>query len=245
MSPFSTRQWAAAFVAGLCVAASLGAQEPAARTNAGTDLEQVIEWKRFDYTCEGGAKLTVYLHNDTVKVAFKSRLYRMRQVIAASGTRYSDGRVVWWSKGEGGFLQHDSPDGSGEMIIKDCRLNQLLQAGQAQVTGTVSYLVRSALPPDAIMQVQLQDVSRADAPAATIAEDSIVVGPHQVPVSFALKFKPSEIDPGHVYAINARVMVGGQLRFINDRAYRVLTQGHPSHAEMILKPVDPSAPTHP
>ena len=109
----------------------------------------------------------------------------------------------------------------------------------------MSYLVRSALPPDAILQVQLEDVSRADAAATTIAEDHIILGQHHVPLSFALKFNPSEIDPHHVYAIHARITVAGQLRFINDRTYRVLTQGHPSHVDIVLKPADQSAPTPP
>jgi len=212
MRLFSTYRWAAGLAVGLCVALLLRAQEPAAPTQTAPGAQQATEWKQFDYTCEGGAKLTVYLHNDTVKILFHDHLYRMRQVIAASGTRYSDGRVVWWSKGNGGFLQHDSPDGNGEMIIKDCQLNQSLQAREAQITGTVSYLVRSALPPDAVIQVQLEDVSRADAPAIAIAEDRFTWGRHQVPVAFVLKFNPSEIDPHHVYAVNARITVGGQLR---------------------------------
>ncbi len=37
------------------------------------------------------------------------------------------------------------------------------------VTGTVTYLVRSALPPTAVIEVVLQDVSRVDAPAETIS----------------------------------------------------------------------------
>ena len=243
MRLFSTHRWTAGWIVGLCVAGLLRAQEPAVRTGSGA--QQAMEWKQFDYTCEGGAKLTAYLHNDTVKILFNNHAYRMQQVVAASGTRYSDGRVVWWSKGNGGFLQHDSPDGNGEMIVKDCQLNRPLPAGQAQITGTVSYLVRSALPPDAIMQVELQDVSRADAPATTIGEDRIAPGQHSMPIAFALKFNPSEIDPHHVYAVNARITVEGQLRFINDRTYLVLTQGHPSYVEVILKPVDPSAPNRP
>jgi len=243
MRPFSTQRWTAVLLVGLCVAPLLRAQEPAARTGSGA--QQAMEWKQFDYTCEGGAKLTAYLHNDRVKILFNNHVYRMQQVVAASGTRYSDGRVVWWSKGNGGFLQHDSPDGNGEMIVKDCQLNRPLQAGQAEITGTVSYLVRSALPPDAIIQVELQDISRADAPATTLSERSIAPGPHQVPIAFALKFNPSEIDPHHVYAVNARITVEGQLRFINDRTYLVLTQGHPSHVELILKPVDQGALTRP
>jgi len=237
-------QWLLGPLLMLCVAASISAQEPAAPASTKPNGRQAVEWKQFDYTCEGGRKLTVHLRNDTVKVLFNNRLYRMRQVIAASGTRYSDGRVIWWSKGESGFLQQDSPDGNGAMIVKDCQLNKPFEAPEA-VTGTVSYLMRSALPPNAVIWVQLEDVSRADTPATIVAEDRIIVGQHQVPVSFELKFDPAKIDPQHAYAIDARILVDDQLRCVNDRTYRVLTQGNPSHVEMILKPVEAAAPTRP
>jgi len=122
MLRFSARLWATGLLVGLGVAPSLQAQQSAAPTQTGPGAPQATEWKRFDYTCEGGAKLTAYLRNDTVKILYNNHQYRMRQVIAASGTRYSDGQVVWWSKGEGGFLQYDSRDGNGEMIVNDCRL---------------------------------------------------------------------------------------------------------------------------
>ena len=110
MQPRSTRRLVRAVVLGICVAPPLPAQQAPSPAATAPEAKQ-IEWKEFDYTCEGAAKLTVYLHHETVKVLFNSHLYLMRQVIAASGTRYSDGKVVWWSKGEGGFLQHDSPSG--------------------------------------------------------------------------------------------------------------------------------------
>jgi len=231
-------------VVAICLAASLVAQQPASAFPATPSPRQAVEWKEFDYTCEGGAKLTVYLQNQTVKVLFNNHLYQMRQVIAASGTRYSDGQVVWWSKGEGGFLQYDSASGNGEMIVKDCQLNQPFAAGD-RITGTVSYRVRSALPPDAIIEVQLVDLSRADTPATPIAQDQITLGQRQVPVPFELRFNPAKIDSHHSYSISARIVVEGQLRFVNDRTYPVLTEGHPSRVEVNLKPVEASAPTRP
>jgi uncharacterized lipoprotein YbaY len=246
MHSLSVRVLVRALVLGICLAAPLLAQEPAAPAATAPDARQA-GWKEFDYTCEGGAKLTAYLRDESVKVLFNNHLYLMRQVIAASGTRYSDGQVVWWSKGEGGFLQHDSPSGNGEMIVKDCQLNRPLSAGESRdrITGNVSYRVRSALPPDAIIQVQLQDVSRADAPAILIAEDKIPLGQRQVPVPFELKFNPARIDLRHAYAIRARILVEGQLRFVTDGTYRVLTQGNPWYVEINLKPVEASAPTYP
>src|SRR5258708_34753519 len=41
------------------------------------------------------------------------------------------------------------------------------------VTGTVTYRQRIALPRQAVVQVQLLDVSKADAPAIVIAEQTI------------------------------------------------------------------------
>ena len=211
-------------------------------------MKRAMEWKQFEYTCEGGAKLKVYLHNETVKVVFRDKVYLMRQTHSGSGTRYSDGNVVWWSKGNGGFLQVDVPDGNGDMIVKGCELDQPLHsaAGLASLSGTVGYVVRMALPPSAIIEVKLQDVSRADTSATVIGEEKITVGERQVPVPFELKFDPATIDPQHAYSVSARILVDGQLRFISDRAYPVLTQGNPVHVELLLKPVSPpSAPAKP
>jgi putative lipoprotein len=43
----------------------------------------------------------------------------------------------------------------------------------AKVTGEVLYRERIALPPSAIVNVQLEDVSLADAPSVVIAEQQI------------------------------------------------------------------------
>src|ERR1700736_2971434 len=140
------------------MASTLLAQEPTAPAPAAKPApayKPAMKWKRFDYTCEGGEKLTVYLHDQTVKVRFKDSIYLMRQVPSADGGRYSDGKVLWWSVGNTGFLAEDSQDGDGKAIVKDCRLNQSVNGGAAQssVRGSVTYLERMALPPDAVIEV--------------------------------------------------------------------------------------------
>ncbi len=219
-------------------------QHPRRRPSCGTCCETRMEWKRFDYTCEGGAKLTLYLHDQTVKVSFQDKQYLMTPTRSADGARYSDGKVLWWGKGNGGFLQEDLPDGDGKMIVKNCQLDKPLnaEASTATVTGTVSYLQRIALPPSAVIEVQLQDVSLADAPAKVIAEQTITLGERQVPVAFELNFDPAKIDAKHRYSVSARILVDGQLRFISDQSYPMLTAGKPSQVEMILKPVGSAGP---
>jgi putative lipoprotein len=217
---------------------------PAAPTAPMTPaMKRAIEWKQFEYSCEGGAKVRVYLHNETVKVVYKDKVYLMKQTRSADGGRYSDGKVVWWSKGNGGFLQVDEPDGTGDMIVKGCELEKPLntEARPGVVSGTVAYLVRMALPPSAIIEVGLEDISRADARAAVIAEEKITLGDRQVPVPFELKFDPGKIDPKHAYSVRARILVEGQPRFLSDTAYPVLTRGNPAHVEMLLKQAVPPA----
>src|SRR6516225_5647709 len=124
---------------GACAAHSQETPLPAKPSNG---VRPAIRWTQFDYTCEGGTKLTVYLHNETAKVRYRGATYLMTQTRSADGNRYSDGKVAWWGKGSGGFLEEDAPDGSGKVIAKDCQRDQPLNASGAtagSVTGTIAY----------------------------------------------------------------------------------------------------------
>lgn len=223
------------------MAATARSQEaPPPNTAPKDNVRRAIQWKQFTYTCDGGAKLFVALSGDVAKVLYQDHQYLMKQTMSADGERYSDGKVVWWGKGTGGFLQEDQADGNGKMIVQNCKLDKKQDAA-GTVTGTVSYLQRIALPPDAVIEVKLQDVSLADAPAKTIASQKITLGNRQVPVPFELKFDSAKIDPKHSYSVRATILMEGQPRFITDKAYPVLTQGNPSHVELVLKQAAPEA----
>lgn len=112
----------------------------------------------------------------------------------------------------------------------------------ARVAGTVTYLQRSALPPTATIQVQLADVSRADAPAIVLAEQRIEARGRQVPFPFELAYDPSTIDPRMTYVVQARIEDGGRLLFVNDTRYAVITRGAPTRVEMLLRPAGAAAP---
>jgi putative lipoprotein len=94
----------------------------------------------------------------------------------------------------------------------------------ARLKGTVFYRERIALPPSAVVQVQLLDVSLADAPAVVIAQTSIPGGPG-TPTPFELEYETAKIEPRHRYALQARITDRAALLFINDQAYPVLTGG--------------------
>ena len=101
------------------------------------------------------------------------------------------------------------------------------------VTGTVAYRERIALTPEAVVQVQLLDVSVADASAKLIAEQTIKPQ-HQVPIPFELTYDPAVIDERYTYAVRATIRERGQLMFTTDRSYRVLTRGYPNHVDLVL-----------
>lgn len=130
-----------------------------------------------------------------------------------------------YSIGESGLQMFDS---SGAEIL------QYL----AYVMGTVVYDQKIALPPDTVLNIQLQDVSLADAPAKVISEQ-VISDFGQVPVPFKLAYNAAEIDTRNTYAVQARIEDGGgNLLFINTSAYHVITHGNPSILEVQVDQVN-------
>ena len=113
------------------------------------------------------------------------------------------------------------------------------------ITGTITYRVRMALPANAAIDVRLEDVSRADAPAAIIAENIFAAAGKQVPIPFQLPYSPGDIQSNRRYQVRAQIMLEDKLLFVTTTAYPVLTNGAPSMVNMVLQPVSsgPSSST--
>src|SRR5476651_1392629 len=71
------------------------------------------------------------------------------------------------------------------------------------ITGTVSYLQRIALAPEAIISVSLRDNTLADAPSKLVVEQRFSAAGRQVPIPFRLPYDPASIDPTHRYTLRA------------------------------------------
>lgn len=89
--------------------------------------------------------------------------------------------------------------------------------------GTVAYRERMALPPGAIVEVKLLDVSLADAPSRTIAETR--VSGRRIPAPWTLRYDSRRIEPRRSYALQARILDGDQLLFITTERHSVFTGG--------------------
>lgn len=99
-----------------------------------------------------------------------------------------------------------------------------LMAKTATLNGTVSYRERIAMPPDAMVSVQLLDVSLADAPAKVLAQTRLQAR-GQVPVPFRLRYDEARIQPGHRYALRASITVAGKLWFTTTTHHAVFADG--------------------
>lgn len=107
---------------------------------------------------------------------------------------------------------------------------------QPAVTGTIIHKEAVTLPADAVVIVKVEDVSRADAPAITIAEQTIK-HPKNFPIPFEVKYDPAQIDPRYSYALRVRIESEGKLIFINTSRYAVITRDSPTQVEVAVDKV--------
>ncbi|TMJ34792.1 MAG: META domain-containing protein [Alphaproteobacteria bacterium] len=113
--------------------------------------------------------------------------------------------------------------------------SRLALARAKTLRGSVSYVERIALPPDAILEVRLIDVSLADAPATTIAVTRVKTR-HRLPIPYRLRFDDARIKPGRSYALHARITVNGRLWFISATRHAAFT-GKPDKTDIRVERV--------
>jgi putative lipoprotein len=107
------------------------------------------------------------------------------------------------------------------------------KAGGA-VNGIATYRERMALPPNAVFEATLEDVSKADGPAEMIGETRFE-WPGNSPIPFKITYDPSRIDASHSYVVRGRILVAGKLFFTTDQHYPVLTEGKGNEVRLLLR----------
>lgn len=107
----------------------------------------------------------------------------------------------------------------------------------ASVTGKVTYRIRKALPPEAVIKVQLVDITLAGEPAKLLGEQTIEAKGRQVPFAYKIPYDPKAIVPKHRYQVSALITVGGEVWLMTDTAVRVITGGNPKRRDIVVKPV--------
>jgi putative lipoprotein len=124
------------------------------------------------------------------------------------------------------------------LVIGIVAVPEMSVAAETTLKGEVMYRERIALPPNAVLSVQLADVSLADAPAAIVGERTVAPS-GQVPIKFEISFDPKVIRPGMTYVLQARITADDKLLFITDTRYQVDPLSEAQQA-IVLKMVAPS-----
>jgi len=104
------------------------------------------------------------------------------------------------------------------------------------LTGVVTFRQRIALTPEAVLQVDLRDVTRPDSGEPPLARQ-IIDKPGQVPIPFSLTCARVAIEPGRSYAVSAAITDRGQLQFVTETRVPVLSGGLPGPIEIVVVPV--------
>jgi heat shock protein HslJ len=93
-----------------------------------------------------------------------------------------------------------------------------------------------ALPPSAVFEATLEDVSRADEASETISWTRLT-SPGNPPIKFAITYDPAKILADRRYAVRARILVDDKLLFGSDTATPVITRGSPTTVSIMLRRV--------
>jgi copper homeostasis protein (lipoprotein) len=107
--------------------------------------------------------------------------------------------------------------------------------------GTALYRERIALPPDAVFEAVLEDVSRADTPARVLGRARLDPAGNP-PFRFEIAYDDAAVQPGHRYVVRATVTQQGRVWFTTDRSYLVLDgRNAPLSLMLISAPVSASS----
>ncbi|KQZ69288.1 hypothetical protein ASE06_00145 [Sphingopyxis sp. Root214] len=114
-------------------------------------------------------------------------------------------------------LTHMLAAGVAAAALAGCATTPAPAEQSVTVTGSIAYRERIALPPTAQIEVSLDDVSLADAPARNLARQIFKADGKQVPFAFTLTVDKARIEPRNSYAVSARITgPDGKLMFITD-----------------------------
>lgn len=204
--------------------------------------------ERQPYACDNGSRLDISFAEDAegrpqATLHFADEAMILPQVPAASGALYRKGDIRLHTRGDEAFFE------DGKNNQRRCTRGNLPPAVAAvaavaqpatssfiEIGGTVSYLARIALPPDAILIIRVLDTARAGAPARVLVEQRYELDGAQVPIPFSATIDRDLIGKKARLSVNARIEQQGKLRFISDRAYPPLKDGQPVPVDIVLKP---------
>ena len=104
-------------------------------------------------------------------------------------------------------------------------------SGSSEAAGIGNIVSKESvtLSDGATIQVQIQDVSLADAPAKIVGEQSIDGSGEQLPIAYEVAYDPAGIEDRNAYSMSVRIEdAEGNLIYISDTNTPVITRDSPT-----------------
>jgi uncharacterized lipoprotein YbaY/heat shock protein HslJ len=109
-------------------------------------------------------------------------------------------------------------------------------AGAQSLRGEATYRERMTLPRGAVLEAALEDVSRGEGPATTMAATR-VTSLGNPPIAFAIPYDPARVVATHRYVVRARIVADARVLFTSDEPVPVMTQGSSRDVTVALRRV--------
>ncbi len=85
---------------------------------AGEPQTEMVVPRSYLYKCENNFEFTANVTPDSVQLTLPDRQLTLPHVVSASGARYSNDTVTYWSKGDGALLE------TGKQSYSSCKIAQ-------------------------------------------------------------------------------------------------------------------------
>jgi uncharacterized lipoprotein YbaY len=198
---------------------------------------------RREYLCAGGARVVILFETTAARLTLNDRIFNMKLVESAATTKYAEGSVLWSSTGEDGFLVDNADPSHPKMLAEECHLQSsfpLAASTSSSIKGTATFGQHPALPADAVLIVQLRDLTRdSDDTAAAVAEERVPLGGRKSPVSFMLRYDPAKIRAKALYGVSASITGHGNLLFVVVKAVTLPDLANPAPISLALSRATP------
>lgn len=144
-------------------------------------------------------------------------------------------------------------EGRDTLAIKRLTIEELVLEGDSYLSGSYrrdngfgavlagKLLLphEDVLPPDALLQVRLDEVTQADAEALMVGFQLIPVGGQKSPLAWRVTYATPDIRPDNRFAVSALLTFGNRLQYRTTSHYPAITQGAPRIFDMRAEIANP------
>ncbi|MCA9080201.1 MAG: YbaY family lipoprotein [Planctomycetaceae bacterium] len=139
------------------------------------------------------------------------------------------------------FERRADKDGWVSLLVQNNRDRSLvnvplqLESRLQKIQGTLGLDPRN-LPRDSVVQVELREIVRPEAPPVTLA-NTYVEDRRTYPLPFEIEFDPMQIDSRRTYVVTAKVTKADRVLYETRQNYQVLAPGQPKQVALALEQV--------